>query len=461
MAPRKAKVKQAAAGKKRKQRDDFFEEEDGGDEFFVQSGDEAGGSESDEEAAEEQETAEEKRLRLAKAYLDQVKAIERAEREPETDEDEEDAAAAARGGGAAAADHGAVADRLRLDALESMGHLQRRLAHRLRLPPLPRVADYAGPAAAGGRLLRGHRLSVTAVALTTDERTAFSVGKEGSIMQWDVETGKRLKFAAPAAAAAGGSGQDAEGGADWVKRGPRQGGRNSLLAAAVSSDGRYLAVGGGDKKVHIWDARSRQYVRGFPGHKDAVTSLAFREGTHELFSGSLDRSIKLWSLDDMAYVDTLFGHQAEVLALDAARAERCVSCGADRTCRIWKIPEESQLIFRGHCNTIECCRYLTGNEWVTGSADGSVSLWSGTKKKPAFTMRGAHADPAADGEEAEGAGCVGGDAATWVGAVGVCRGADVVEPRMGRWLRDAAARNGVLIQPLQLAEEGDSGPADE
>ena len=64
MAPRKAKVKQAAAGKKRKQRDDFFEEEDGGDEFFVQSGDEAGGSESDEEAAEEQETAEEKRLRL-------------------------------------------------------------------------------------------------------------------------------------------------------------------------------------------------------------------------------------------------------------------------------------------------------------------------------------------------------------------------------------------------------------
>lgn len=28
------------------------------------------------------------------------------------------------------------------------------------------------------------------------------------------------------------------------------------------------------------------------------------------------------------------------------------------------------------------------------------------------------------------------------------------EPRMGRWLRDAAARNGVLIQPLQLDPEG-------
>lgn len=51
-------------------------------------------------------------------------------------------------------------------------------------------------------------------------------------------------------------------------------------------------------------------AQALPGHKDAVTCLAFREGTHELYSGSLDRSIKLWSLDDMAYVDTLFGHQA-------------------------------------------------------------------------------------------------------------------------------------------------------
>ena len=78
---------------------------------------------------------------------------------------------------------------------------------------------------------------------------------------------------------------------------------------------------------------------------------------------------------------------AEVLSVDALRAERCVSCGADRTCRVWKIPEESQLIFRGHCLTIECCRYIAGGAWATGAADGSLSLWSGTKKKPMFTMR--------------------------------------------------------------------------
>lgn len=43
---------------------------------------------------------------------------------------------------------------------------------------------------------------------------------------------------------------------------------------------------------------------------------------------------------------TLFFWQAEVLSLDILRAERAVSSAADRTCRVWKIPEESQLLFK-------------------------------------------------------------------------------------------------------------------
>ena len=31
-----------------------------------------------------------------------------------------------------------------------------------------------------------------------------------------------------------------------------------------------------------------------------------------LYSGSFDRTVKIWSLDDRSYVDTLYGHQSEV-----------------------------------------------------------------------------------------------------------------------------------------------------
>ena len=50
-------------------------------------------------------------------------------------------------------------------------------------------------------------------------------------------------------------------GPDWVKKGPRQAARRALLAAAVSDDGHYLAVGGGDWQVHVWDARSNEYIQ--------------------------------------------------------------------------------------------------------------------------------------------------------------------------------------------------------
>lgn len=56
----------------------------------------------------------------------------------------------------------------------------------------------------------------------------------------------------------------ANGTPDWVKKGPRQASQNALLAAAVSDDGRYLAVGGGDKRVHVWDVRSQEYIQVSP-----------------------------------------------------------------------------------------------------------------------------------------------------------------------------------------------------
>jgi len=71
---------------------------------------------------------------------------------------------------------------------------------------------------------------------------------------------RRTKFAFPAAAGMGSV--KAGGTADWLgKAARRAGGARSLLAAAVSSDGVYLAVGGGDRKVHVWDVRSRQHVQ--------------------------------------------------------------------------------------------------------------------------------------------------------------------------------------------------------
>ena len=79
--------------------------------------------------------------------------------------------------------------------------------------------------------------------------------------------------------------------------------------------------------MHIWEPRKQQYIKalaGTSGHKDIVTGLAFRDGTHELFSCGADRAVKIWSLDDMAYVDTLFGHQSEVAVKVSVKKMLCI-----------------------------------------------------------------------------------------------------------------------------------------
>lgn len=490
-------------GGKRARKQDYALEDDIGEkeDMFAQSDSDAAGEDSDSGDESDLETAQEKKLRVAKAYLQQLREAEARQAGSGSEDD--------------ATTNDAVAERLRGDAMEAIGHVQRQVALSLAIPALD--ADNNS-----GSFYKCHRFPATAVALTADETTVYSVSKGGSIVATDVETGACQRFSAEGVAM---KGAQSEGGrAEWIaKAAIRGGGPASLLAAAVSSDGRYLAVGGGSKVVHIWDARSQQHVQGFPQHRDIITGLAFREGTHELFSGSFDRTVKLWSLDDRAYIDTLFGHQSEVVALDVLRQERILTSGQDRTCRVWKVPEESQLIFRGYGQAIDCVAYVTGTEWVSGGSDGGVSLWSQMKKKPISVQRNAHTPPSAAPPAAArtsthdahssgaspptGPGSVGGDCASWVSSVACARGTDLVasgagdgvirlwqvagekgaagrrslkplgglpargfvnglqlgrsgqvvvaaigqEPRLGRWSRDRKAKNGLLIHRIPLS----------
>ena len=67
-----------------------------------------------------------------------------------------------------------------------------------------------------------------------------------------------------------------------------------------------------------------------------------------MFSSSTDKSVKVWSLDEMSYIETVFGHQDAVMSIDAMMKERAVSVGGrDNTVRVWKIVEESQFVYTG------------------------------------------------------------------------------------------------------------------
>ena len=226
------------------------------------------------------------------------------------------------------------------------------------------------------RRYRGHQLAATCVALSHDDKNAFTGSKDCSIIRWDVETGKRI------VTIKGKRCNKTESGFHT----------DQVLAVAVSPDDRYMASGGRDKLLRIWDLRTNKIVASLRGHRDVISSLVFRKSEERniVASGSFDRTIKLWNVDSQMYMETLFGHQSELVGLDALKGDRLVSCGRDTTARLWHVAQESQLVFRGTAGSIDCCAMLNEKQFVTGSDNGALQLWSNHKKKPVLTVSEAH-----------------------------------------------------------------------
>jgi ribosomal RNA-processing protein 9 len=112
---------------------------------------------------------------------------------------------------------------------------------------------------------RGHRLSVTSAVASESCKHLFTSGKEGSIIKWDLITGKKTAVFHKVRPETKGKGKQKA----WS--GNVSGHTDEVLALALSGDGKYLASGGKDRKVGIWNVEKEEWVKGFGGHKDTVS----------------------------------------------------------------------------------------------------------------------------------------------------------------------------------------------
>lgn len=49
------------------------------------------------------------------------------------------------------------------------------------------------------------------------------------------------------------------------------------------------------------------------------------------------------------------------------------------------------MVFRAPASSLECCCFISDSEFLSGSDDGSIELWSVTRKKPTHLIKNAHA----------------------------------------------------------------------
>lgn len=299
---------------------------------------------SDAEVSDsDHETAEEKKLRIAKKYLEEIEKEEAKRAElKELSED-------------------VIGKRLHKDYLEQKGKLHVDLADRLLAPSEDDI-----------KLIRvkEQRLSLTCVCVSNDSQYVFTGSKDSAIVVFNMK--EKRKQAS-------------------ITHKNNANVKGTITSLAVTTDCKFLASSDESSDIKIWDPLTLKLLHTFKGHKDTVTGLVFRKGTHFLYSSSKDRSVKIWSLDEMAYIETLFGHQSSIMSIDALTRERAITVGGrDTTVRIWKIVEESQLIFNGPSGSLDEVKLLSEEHFISGSDNGSICLWSVMKKKPLCTVSEAH-----------------------------------------------------------------------
>jgi WD40 repeat protein len=76
------------------------------------------------------------------------------------------------------------------------------------------------------------------------------------------------------------------------------------LAFSPDDGGRWVASGGEDNAVKVWDSHTGKLVRTFRGHTGLVGSVAFSPDGRRLASGSRDTTVKVW---DVAQLETVPG----------------------------------------------------------------------------------------------------------------------------------------------------------
>lgn len=123
------------------------------------------------------------------------------------------------------------------------------------------------------------------------------------------------------------------------------------------------------------------------GHKRGVWSVTFSPADAVFLTGSSDRTMKLWSINDgFACVKNFVGHTNSVLKVRFLRGSKglqCLSGASDGLVKVWNVrTEECVDTLDGHEERVwglDCSR--SGDTIVSGGADGVINFWSDWTKR--------------------------------------------------------------------------------
>ena len=154
----------------------------------------------------------------------------------------------------------------------------------------------------------------------------------------------------------------------------------SVFTVAYSPDGKYLASGGDDSAVILWDIAARAQREIFTEHSDSVMSVVFSPDGKMLTSASLDGFVRLWDVASRQNRRKSLTHNGWVKSVAySPDGKLLASGGGDEAGSIifWDVSKNQRIrTIPGHSSIVESVAFSPdGKLLATSSRDKTVRLW--------------------------------------------------------------------------------------
>jgi len=126
------------------------------------------------------------------------------------------------------------------------------------------------------------------------------------------------------------------------------------------------------------------------GHNESILDAAISEGGAYMATASADQTVKLWDIRTGKLLRTLIGHTAQVWSLAFIPEKNAlVSCGDDGKVKIWDINTGKSL--KTYEDTSQVLRVMTtsrNGSWIAAGGEGNmVKLWSWNSNTPVYQYK--------------------------------------------------------------------------
>ncbi|HEY0981670.1 c-type cytochrome domain-containing protein [Schlesneria sp.] len=170
----------------------------------------------------------------------------------------------------------------------------------------------------------------------------------------------------------------------------------AVVSMSVSPDGNWVALGRADNSLILQSLKDPNTRRVLAGHTGPVTATQFSPDSTKLFSGSSDKSVRLWSVADGQQAGLLnTPHEVTSLAISPDGAKVYSGHAGDHFIRGWAVPFATAkpaegdkpaepvvpvVELKGHGGPVTSLAVVlpAGTQVVSASADATWRVWDAT-----------------------------------------------------------------------------------